>query len=298
VKTPKRPNFEAGEEVVDRLCGIYDSDYCAITSLEGWVRLFSLSQQKFVTEFFTRTNPCGVNVALSSGDRYCFVSPGYSWGIGCFDSKLGTLLWKRAGPGYGISFCPASQSLYAFCKGTKALRLNPDTGSVIESYRGIHEVYASPHGNGIVTVEARKLCVRDSAMKEMFSAPRESWAVLDVAWAEKTVAISEVRTVKPDGTRAGIRCFDLRTGTCLWRYVGRKGHVKPMMYRPARQAYVGIDFKGSPDDAFLLQWDERTGEIVHEESIPCNLHGEFCSRGELMIVADRKVHALSVLKIE
>lgn len=283
------------------MCGLYgwyDSDYCAITSWEGWVRLFSLSRQKVLAEFFTRKNPCGINVAISSDNKRCFVSPGYTWGIGCFDAETGELIWKRKGLGYGLSFCPASQSLYAFAGVGKALRFDPNTGSLLESFRGIREIFPSPHGKGVLTIEGKSIRVRDTGMRELFSVPKESWAVLDVAWSESSVAISDVRTVKPDGTRTGIRCYDLSTGKLLWNYVGRKGHVKPLMYRPAKRAFVGIDFIGSPDDALLLQWDERSGQIIHEEAIPCDLHGKLCSRGELMFLADRKTHATSILKIE
>jgi len=135
-------------------------------------------------------------------------------------------------------------------------------------------------------------------MRELFSVPKESWAVLDVSWSESSIAISDVRTVKPDGTRTGIRCYDLYTGKLLWNYVGRKGHVKPLMYRPAKKAFVGIDFKGGTDDRILLQWSERSGKIIHEETIPHDLHGQLCAKGELLFVADRKTHATSILKIE
>jgi WD40 repeat protein len=298
VNPPERPNFEKGEERVSRLYGWYDSDFCVITSWEGWVRLFSLSCQRVVTEFFTRKNPCGINVVVSSDNKRCFVSPGYTWGIGCFETETGELVWKWKGPSYRLSFCPASNSLYAFARVGRALRFDPSTGSLRESFRGIREIFPSQQGSGVLTIEAKSIRIRDSAMRELFSLPKESWAVLDVAWSEISVAISDVRTVKPDGTRTGIRCYDLRTGEFLWSYVGRRGHVRPLMYRPARKAFVGVDFRAGPDERLLLQWDERSGKIIHEETIAADLHGELCARGELMFLADCKTHATSVLRIE
>jgi len=105
---------------------------------------------------------------------------------------------------------------------------------------------------------------------------REGFAVLDVAWGPDTMAITEARDTDHE---SGVRCFSTH-GELLWRYRSRKKQVSPLMYNPARRVYVGVDYAPGKEDRVLVHWDEETGKIQHERTIPYTMHGALCQRGE------------------
>ncbi len=283
---------------MNRVDAWYGSRYCAVVSWGGWVRLFSISDRAFVRDLFTYKDSGGVSVAISADDQLCLVGSYYAWALACFDIRTGDLVWKREDLRrfYGLTFSPELNSLFGYFDGKSALRIDPRTGRTLESFRGVKDVAASPFTGLVLFGDSKSFVLRNGAGERLWAVPRESFAVLDVAWSPDTVAISEVAATRSDGAKAGIRCYSLH-GELLWRYKGRKTHVQPLMYNPQVGGYVGVDFTAGTEDRFLVYWEEQTGGIKHERVIPHTMHGEICQQGSMMFSMNYKTYEWSLQPI-
>jgi outer membrane protein assembly factor BamB len=287
------PDFT--KDAVNSVDSWFDSNYCALISWGGWVRLFNITEQRFVIDLFTHKDSGGVSVAMSSDDRHCFLGTYYSWGLACFDVSTGQMVWKRDDLKrfYGLAFSKAQQCLFGYFDGKSALRIDPKTGETIETFKTVKNISASPFDDAVLFGDGHRFTLRKSDGEKIWSVPRESFAVLNIAWSPETVAISEVGSERRDGTKAGIRCFSLH-GKLLWRYEGRKHHVSPIMYKPSSHQYVGVDFTAGVSDAILVHWDEQTGQIHHEQAMSFNMPVEICRQGQMMFCVNRKSYEFAL----
>ena len=256
----------------------YGSDYCAVVSRDGWVRLFSLPDRCFLRDVFTHNDSGGVSVAFSADDQRCFLGSYHAWGLACFTVSTGECKWKREDLRRfrGLTFSAKLHRLFAYFEGKSALEMDPETGQTMQSFRGTTDLVASPLNDLLLFGDKKSLSLWRGTSKKLWTVSREGFAVLDVAWALDTVAISEARDTARD---FGVRCFSTH-GELLWRHHSRKTQVSPLMYNPARRVYVGVDYTPGTEDRFLIHWDEETGKIQHERTIPHTMHGALCQRGE------------------
>ncbi len=265
----------------DPVCQVncwYSSNYCAVVSRDGWVRLFSLADRCFLREFFTHKDSGGVSVALSADDQRCFLGSYYAWGLACFTVSTGERKWKRDDLRRfrGLTFSPQLHRLFGYFDGKGALEIDPETGQTVQSFRGTTDLVASPINDLVLFGDKKSLSLWRGTRSKLWSVSREGFAVLDVAWSLDTVAISEARDTDRE---FGVRCFST-DGELLWRYNSRKTQVSPLMYNPARRVYVGIDYTPGTEDRVLIHWDEATGTIQLERTIPPKMHGALCQRAE------------------
>ena len=233
---------------------------------------------------------------MSPDDRHCFLGTYYSWGLACFHVSTGQIVWKRDDLKrfYGLSYSKAQQCLFAYFDGKSALRIDPKTGVTLETFKRVNHVSASPFNDAVLFGDGgRRFTMHKPDGGITWTVPRESWAVLDIAWSAETVAISEVGSERRDGGKAGIRCYSLH-GELLWRYEGRKSHVSPFMFKPSSHHYVGVDFTAGVKDAIRVHWDEQTGHIHHEQAVTQIMPTEICQQGQMMFCVDRKTYEFSL----
>ncbi len=289
------PDFT--KDSVNRVDSWLNSNYCAIVSWGGWVRLFNIAEKRFAIDLFTHKDSGGVSVAMSPDDRHCFLGTYYSWGLACFDVSTGQIVWKRDDLKrfYGLSYSKAQQCLFAYFDGKSALRIDPKTVATLETFQRVNLVSASPFNDAVLFGDGgRRFTMHKPDGGITWTVPRESFAVLDIAWSAETVAISEVGSERSNGTRAGIRCYSLH-GELLWRYEGKKHHMSPIMYQPNNRQYIGVDFGiYGPKDVLLVHWDELTGRICNEQEVPYAMRGAICQQGRLMFCVDRKTYEFSL----
>ena len=131
---------------------------------------------------------------------------------------------------------------------------------------------------------------------KQWTAPTESFGVLDVAWSPDCVAISEVGEFNlPQQIKAGVRCFS-RDGKLLWRYRAQNDHVGPLRFRPNKNSFVGIDFTSGT--AFkLIELDSLTGQVIHEAALPEFGLPAFFGDGEGYLYADSATHGANVYSL-
>lgn len=286
------------KEGVEAVNGWFDSQFCAVTSIKGIVRLYSMAARSFVAEFPTMDDAGGVSVAMSSDDRYCFLGTYHSWGLACYEVSSGRPVWRRKDLArfYGLSFSAGQQTLFASVHAKSALKIDPRTGETLQSFRGIQEVYASPISGDTLRADKKKLSLYGPDGERLWSAQRESFAILEVAWSQGTVAISEAVQAGTEIPTTGVRCYS-RHGELLWRYKGRKGHTSPLMYRPEDRCYLGVDFKAGPTERLLVWLDEQTGAIKNEQLLRPAMHGKLCAKGMLMWCVDYKTFGTEIFEI-
>ena len=283
-------------DCVNKAIGWQDSPFIAVVTWNGIVKLFDASSKQFVGEFSIHKNSGGVNVAISSNNKQCFCGTYYAWGLACFDIGTGQVVWHRKDLKrfYGLSFSKARNSLFAYFNGKSAIELNPTTGECLNSFRGVVEIHASPFDESLLLVDTKNFRLTDRSGDTLWSVQRESFAILDVAWSQDTVAISEVGADNPDGSKAGIRCFSLH-GELLWRYKGQNTHVDPLQFRQRTNSFIGVDFT-SGEACLLVELDKDSGKVSHQKIVPSLPHWGFCQSAEQYFTVNHTSYEVTLEK--
>jgi hypothetical protein len=283
-------------DCVNKAIGWQDSPFIAVVTWNGIVKLFDASSQRFVAEFSIHKNSGGVNVAISSNNKQCFCGTYYAWGLACFDIGTGRVVWHRKDLKrfYGLSFSPARNSLFAYFDGKGALELDPNSGATRNEFRGVVEIHASRCDESLLLAERKKIVFVGKDGKKLWSVPRESFAILDVAWSQDTVAISEVGADNPDGSKAGIRCFSLH-GELLWRYKGQNTHVDPLQFRQRTNSFIGVDFT-SGEACLLVELDKDSGKVSRQKIVPSLPHWGFCQSTEQYFTVNHTSYEVALEK--
>jgi len=290
-----QPTADFAKDSVHSVQSWYDSGYCAVVTWGDWVRLFRISDRAFVRDIYTKKNSGGISVAMSSGDNFLFLGTYYGWGLACFDVHTGEIVWKRDDLQrfYGLAYSPSMDALFGYFLGKRALRIDPRTGATVESFRGVKDIAASPLTDLVLFGNRKSFILRNAAGENLWAVPRESFAVLDVAWSSDTVAISEAAHFRPkDGvTEPGIlRCYGWN-GELLWRCESQEAHVCPLMWSGKRRDYVGVRFSGSKrGKSFLLHWGEQTGRKASEREVPDTMCDAICQQGSTRFLVDYKTY--------
>lgn len=276
----------------------FSSDYVARVVTDR-VQLFSLSKQECLLDF-GRIAGKGISVEMSGGDSSCFVGAYDAWGVARFDLQSRKEMWRRKDLKrvQNISCGMTGSSIYVSFTGVGAQQLDFQTGETAKRFRGVSEVYASPSNDALVLENKKAIHITRADGESIVQAKPEGFAILDVAWSPASVLISEARDA--DSNIGGVvRCFSLSNGGLLWKYVSQRSHVQPISYRPAREAFVGVDYVPGPDSRLILQWDASSGTINYQKEIPVSMHGRFCQRGEALVKyrpPDIVFHKLDELK--
>ena len=130
---------------------------------------------------------------MSPDAQNCFVGTHYSWGLTCFDVSTGQIAWKRKDLRrfYGLTFSKSQNCLFCYFQGEDALRIDPKTGATIDAFRGVKFISASSYNEAVLYGNHNQFTLRLGNGEKLWSARRESFAVMDVAWSPESIAISE-----------------------------------------------------------------------------------------------------------
>lgn len=278
----------------------FGSNYCALITWHGWVQLFNITESRIDIDLFTHKDTGDVFVAMSPDDRFCFIGVYCSFGLTCFDVGTGQVVWKRNDLRCfsGLIFSKAQNCLFCSFQDKGALRIDPQTGATLETFRGVKLVSASPFSDAVLFGTHNKFTLRRADGEKLWSVHREGFAARTIAWAAETIAISECvddRAQKTSNLKSGIRCFTLH-GELLWRFKGRWGSVSPLMYKPSTHQYVCIDTTGGKE-CFLVHLDEQTGRVDHEQSMPHTMHGEICQQGQKLFYINYETNEFTLTPI-
>ena len=218
----------------------------------------------------------GISMALSPDETCIYAGTYYAGGCFCFSRGDGSLVWHRGDLKrfYGIACDYYTGNVFCYFHGRGGEELEPGTGRTISKHRGVKEVYCSPY------FQHRLLGTRSLELHGtkgiMWSAPRESFAILSTAFSPLRLAVTE-----PNAT---VRCFDLQDGTCAWRYVPPKDHhVLELGYVESDSVFVGIEWAyRTGGEMLLLRWSDA-GALEYRLPITDAGAHQFCAAGTLLV---------------
>lgn len=155
-------------------------------------------------------------------------------GIEGFCLKTGRRLWQRKDLKklQKLRWNPKDNSVSCFFEDRAGVVLDASTGRLVSSYRGVKDVYFSP--NGAVSLEDARPRYRLIHKGILGSkVPAESFAILDVAFSNEFVAVSEVA--------ASVRMFSLSHGELVGAYKPPRGfHVLRISYDPSASQFIAL----------------------------------------------------------
>ena len=283
--------IESKLDSVNRLDSWFSSDYCAAVTWGGHVKLFSISQSRFVADIFTHKDSGGISVALSGDDLLGFVGTYYAWGLACFEIATGKQIWKRSDLKhfYGLSYSQTQGSLFGYFNGKSGLRIDPHTGKTLETLRDCKHISCSPFDGCVLIRGGKKVRLVSKSEGVLWNCPASGFAALDVAWSPTLVVLSEAGS----DCGGGVRCFEISTGKLRW---SNAEHCINIMYCPGTQQFVGIGGKKGLPSLMCFRWEEETGDMNITE-IPKLFQKAICNKGQLIYSIEPKSFESSLMKI-
>jgi hypothetical protein len=232
----------------------------------------------------------GISMALSPDETCVYAGTYYSGGCFGFCRADGRLLWRRADLKrfYGIACDSLTGRLFCYFDGRSCEELDPGTGKTVAKHRGVKEVYCSSFSQH--RLFATRVLELHGTQGFKWSVPRESFAVLSTAFSPLWLTVTE-----PNAT---VRCFDLESGRCAWRYVPPEGHhVIELGYIDSESMFVGVEWaykKGG--DMFLVHWSE-SGNFESRFPISGAAAHIFCASGTMLVDNEGVVRGTSDARV-
>lgn len=154
-------------------------------------------------------------------------------GIQYYSISSGEVLWTRSDLKrvQHIRYCPHSGLVSCLFEGREGVALVPETGEEAGRYRGVKNVFASPYGvERLEEARPYRVVTRDGIVKRI--APL-SFGILDAAFSEHVVAISEAASV--------VRLIDSTNGDEIGRYCPDEGfHMLSLHSSHEPDEFIGV----------------------------------------------------------
>jgi len=247
----------------------------------GLVSVFDLDAKRQLGEFTARWDLGGTRLTLSRNEQFCLCGCYSTYGLGCYSIENGYEIWRRKDLKAIQHLVAFPQEDVVFCGREGAAHLvDAKTGNTLEKLRGMKAIYCSPFSN-ICLLGAQRLELHSPFGKRLTSIERSTFAVLDAAFSETEMVISE--------SSGGVRCFDLATFKTTWTYSPPTGsHVLELEYSQELRRFLGIQWRYQDGQGGhkLLHFDSETGAIIREyvlenDFVDC----EFCHQGTMLFTS-------------
>jgi hypothetical protein len=257
------------------------------------VQIWDIETGAVVNEFETVFSFGGPRLTLDPLGERCIAAAwkaGKHGGVACYETNTGKLIWHRRDlrQTQRVRFAPGGEAAWCVPDSGPTKLLDAANGKTLDALTGLKDIFDSEHSADLL-LEKRK---RNYILRKekTLQIPRLTFAILDVAFGPKSLAISE--------SGGPLRCIDSSTGTELWRQSpGKQIHFLSAWHRQTDQTFYGV------------QWDFWTGSLRSlvrldansgEANVICQLNSweeVYCpkldriitSNGEVLNLSDRRI---------
>jgi WD40 repeat protein len=200
------------------------------------VQLWDLTSQVKICEIPTVFCTGAKNLALSPTGEMLVAGLSLNHGkVAAYEIPTGRKIWEHSlcYPS-SLHFHPSGQSLLCTRNNQSVLRLDIQTGSVMEVVKEVSSCIEEPSsGASILYVERGDEAIRIIRRDHGFSFAKTGFALLDAQFSPHFVCVSEARGL--------VRCINLIDGTLRWKFDPGKGsHVLRLHYSSGMDLIFGI----------------------------------------------------------
>jgi outer membrane protein assembly factor BamB len=272
--------------VIRHIAASYDGSVVAVAEFERHVQTWDVVHRRRTAAFETTFEFGGSRLAISHSGKHCVAGAWRQHGIALYDVVSGAELWRRRDLQQVQTIHISKNDQHVLCGFEAGIveRLDLATGRSIESRRGVHDVWESPHDSVVVFVtRERDYQLANAACDLITSLPRTTFAALDFAFGLKKLCISEAT--------GSVRCFDVGNGEQLWEHDPGQGvHAVNLGYNEFADEFAAITRtyqKGGEHQ--LKTFDPATGRVSATYPIRDALKFAFCCKGSLLLSSDGKL---------
>jgi hypothetical protein len=151
-----------------------------------------------------------------SGTLFCGAY--YDTGIAAYEIETGNHLWHRRDLKklQIVAYDPRDARVYCAFENRASKTLSPQDGRERHAIRGLKDFYFSKDGQ-VSVLESDEVLLHDWIAGLSHVLPRQSWGIVNVAFATGAVVIS--------WTGGPVVSYDAKTGAELWRYPTQGTHA-------------------------------------------------------------------------
>ncbi|QDT50367.1 hypothetical protein Pan258_44240 [Symmachiella dynata] len=269
---------------IRHLASPWQGNIVAAALHEHTVSLWDISTGEQLSEFDTIMDFGGKRLALSHAESACLTAAYHIHGLACYNTPIGDLRWQRKDLKkiQRLTLTPDEQ--YACCcfSSGPGHVIDISNGETILSIRALDDTWFHPQNTfRLYQYRAHKISVVHQNDKEAFAIEPTSFSLLDVAFNERYLAITEAG--------ADVRVFDLATGQMTMRHKQPEGHhVLRISAMPGTVFFHGVQWcfrKGGPKRLIRLSPDAATQKVIYDLGGP-TFETEFCNGGRCLLTSD------------
>jgi WD40 repeat protein len=265
------------------------SSRLATVASEGQVQIWDVETRELLQEFASVFSFGGNRLTLDPLGQRCIAAawnPGRHGGVACYDANTGKLIWQRQDlrQTQRVRFSPGGEAAWCVPESGPAKLLDAASGKTLDVLIGLRDLFDSEYSAHLL-LEKRK---RDYILREERTVriPRLTFAILDVAFGPRSLAISE--------SGGPVRCIDSSTGVELWRRsLGQHVHFLRLWYRESDSNFYGVQWEFQTGSfRSLMQLDGNSGE----PKVICQLNSweeVYCAKFDCIITSSGEVRDLS-----
>jgi WD40 repeat protein len=259
-------------------------DIIAAALFEHTVSLWDISTADRIAEFETILDFGGTRLALSQSEGACLTAAYHIHGLACYSTPAGNLRWQRKDLKKIQQIAVTSDGYRVYCcleEGSCQI-VDISTGVTIDRIRGLRRVYVDSH-DAFRLHESSKLSVVDRNGKQRFRIEPDSFAVLDAAFSETFLLISE--------SGADVRMFDLSSGKEVIRHRQPKNHhVLELSFAAGDTVFYGVQWNynnGGPKCLLRFSPDTPEFDVIRDIGEPAEV--VFCHGGRHLLTSEGNV---------
>jgi outer membrane protein assembly factor BamB len=261
----------------------WNGERVAVGAFERRVAIWDIVVCRKVSEFDTILDFGGKRLAIPSDGRHVIAGAYHRYGIACYETDTGALLWQRKDLKKVQYMSVAMDDRVVFCGfeiGT-ACALDIGTGEVTGTMRSVKQVFVSPFETLLLIEKksgpAELRCLRREGRGAI---ERTSFAFLGAAFSHESLLTTEAN--------GPLRCIRTSDVAELWRLTPDSGwFAGDVAFYEKANLYLAI--VGTPQRTgsnVLFQIDATSGKLHEKVTVPDSPEYGFCRRGSLLLTWD------------
>ncbi len=250
------------------------------------LRIFDLAGGRCIKEFPVLWDSGGRRIAFSRDETMIYVGCYNTHGLACYSVETGKELWRRKDlKGVQHVYVSMTQD-QVFCERESGAcpLLKGMTGETILLPRGAKGVWFSAFGDFalIELGKQAKLEIHRPLGKKLGKFPRASFAVLNAAFSQEVLLLSEPGTP--------LRAIDLKSSSEIWQFPIEEAHkCYALAYSTKRKAFVVCHDRNGQNNILIIS--PRDGKSVYSGTVEL-WYGEFFGGGEFFVETDGSTYSV------
>lgn len=276
------------DNLIRHIATSYNGDTFAVAEFERIVYIWSFKDLKKLTTLYTKLDFGGQRLAISSTGTLCAVGAYDRYGISMYDLNTDDLLWsnKDLKKVQVLRFNHSGDRLYA-CFSDKSMHvINALTGEIIEKIRGIKNIWFSPYEN-IYLTEGNNISLCKSASVKKLKIERQSFAILDVAFAKDMIFVTEAG--------GPLRAIDINSGKVLWNINIDDNHFLKLGYLEEKDILYAVLWPYvNGGNKVLYKIDKQTGNVLYKTEMEKDtIETEFIKKTSFLLNSNGSLYELN-----